>query len=243
MAELRYLLLQVRDQDDPIREQEISCFASALDCDPAAIDCLDLLTERITAECLQSYDAVLIGGSGDYSAAGESDWLEQVLSDLRLLCQLGKPTFASCWGFQAIARALGGRCIHDPANAELGTIELTRTAVGAVDPLFSKLNASFPALAGHEDHVVELPPAAELLASSELVRNQAFKLRDSLIYCTQFHPELELPTFLQRVAAYPRYVEQIAGMTVESFATLCYDTPLARGLLRGFADLVKSSSH
>ncbi|MGI9428446.1 MAG: type 1 glutamine amidotransferase, partial [Bythopirellula sp.] len=140
MAELHYLLLQIRDRDDPIRPQEVDCFARAIGCSAKDIDTLSLLDERLTAAKLRDVDAVLIGGSGDYSAAGEADWLDDALNDLRLLSDLRQPTFASCWGFQAIARALGGRCIHDPPHAELGTIELQLTEAGATDPLFGELD-------------------------------------------------------------------------------------------------------
>ncbi len=238
MADLKYLLLQIRDADDPIRPQEIVSFARALGCSEADISALDLLEERLTAARLDAVDAVLIGGSGNYSAAGQSEWLEGVMSDLRQLHAQRKPTFASCWGFQALGRALGGRCIHDPQHAELGTIDLTLTDDGKTDPLFGKLDDPFSGLAGHEDHVVELPAEAILLASSDTVTNQAFKFPDTLIYCTQFHPELELPAFLQRIDAYPQYVERIAGTTFENFSDSCQDTPQSRQLLHGFAELV-----
>ncbi len=238
MADLKYLLLQIRDADDPIRPQEIASFARALGCSDSQITALDLLEERLTSAKLDAVDAVLIGGSGDYSAAGQSEWLDGVLSDLRQLRTLGKPTFASCWGFQALGRALGGRCIHDPQHAELGTIELTLSVEGKNDPLFGRLDDRFAGLAGHEDHVIELPEDAILLASSNTVTNQAFKFPDALIYCTQFHPELELPAFLQRIGAYPQYVQKIAGTTLEEFSASCRDAPQSRQLLKGFADLV-----
>ncbi len=238
LHELRYLLLQIRDVNDPIGPQEVACFAKALDCKTENIVTLDLLSERLTTTKLDAVDAVLIGGSGNYSAAGESPWLEDVFADLRLLSETRKPTFASCWGFQAIARALGGRCIHDPDHAELGTIEMRLTEAGLADPLFGELGEVFLGLAGHEDHVVELPPDAILLASSELVAQQAFKLAEAPIYCTQFHPELELGTYLERVAAYPQYVNKIACTTLEAFAKHCQDTPQSRQLLKRFAQFV-----
>ena len=238
MAELKYLLLQIRDRDDPIRPQEVGCFAEAIGCSESSISTLNLLRERLTIARMNEVDAVLIGGSGNYSAAGENQWLEGVLDDLRLLLQQRKPTFASCWGFQALARASGGRCIHDPEHAELGTIEMTLTEAGRQDVIFGQLDTPFEGLAGHEDHVVELPPDAVLLASSSTVKNQAFKFPNALIYCTQFHPELKLQTFLERVEAYPQYVEKIAGKTLESFSADCRDTPLSRQLLRSFATLV-----
>jgi GMP synthase (glutamine-hydrolysing) len=238
MPSLRYLLIQIREPQDPIRRQEVDCFARAVGCSPDSIEQFDLLTERLTQEVLDRSDAVLIGGSGNFSAAGESPWLEQSLGDLRLLYDLEKPTFASCWGFQAMARAMGGRCIHDPNHAELGSIELQLTEAGRVDRLFGQLNMPFQGQAGHEDLVVELPPDAILLASSELVKNQAFKFTGAPIYCTQFHPELDRESFIRRLEAYPQYVERIAGTTVENFTKRCNDTPDTRRLLNRFAAFV-----
>ncbi|MEM9352842.1 MAG: type 1 glutamine amidotransferase [Planctomycetota bacterium] len=239
MSELSFLLLQIRDADDPILEQEVGCFARALGCDEAAIKPFDLLAGTPSDAQLQAAGGVLIGGSGDYSAAGEGEWLEQTLEGLRRLVASGAPTFASCWGFQAIARACGGRCIHDPPNAELGSIKLRLTDLGSSDPLFGGLPTEFFGQAGHEDHVVELPEDAVLLASSERVRHQAFRLAGKPVYCTQFHPELDLHTLVERLRRYPGYVQRIAGLDVETFAHQCRETPEANGLLRRFKKLVQ----
>ena len=241
MTDLRFLRIQIREPDDPMRPQEIRCFAEAIDCRPGAIQSLDLLVDRLRESQLQSVDAVLIGGSGEYSAAANNPWLEQTLADLHLLYDLRKPTFASCWGFQALAKALGGDCIHDPAHAELGTLELHLTDAGQEDLLFGALGSPFFGQAGHEDHVVQLPPSAVLLASSDAVTNQAFRLADAPIYCTQFHPELDRETLLDRLSAYPQYVQRIAGQTVEEFARHCHDTPDTRRLLQRFAHLVSEA--
>lgn len=245
VSNLRYLLLQVRNADDPIAPQEIRCFAKALDCDESAIEVLDLLSTAPSLEKIQSVDMILLGGSGQYSAATESiepgrlrprPWLDRALDALRELHRVAKPTFASCWGFQAMARALGGKCIHDLPNAELGTIDLTLTEAGRSDPIFGQLPATFAALAGHEDHVVELPPDAILLASSARVAEQAFRFQDKPIYCTQFHPELDRLSFLERVVAYPQYVERIAGLSYHAFVLQVKETPEANTLLQRFVD-------
>ena len=238
MSNLRFLLLQIRKAADPMRGQEAVCFCRALGCDASQLAIFDLLAGVPTREDYKAVDGVLIGGSGEYSAAGEGEWLQRILDGLRLLHDVGKPTFASCWGFQAFARAMGGRCIHDPNRAELGSIHLRLTDAGCEDWLFSQLPSPFLAQAGHEDHVVELPPRAVLLASSDRVPQQAFKLTDAPIYCTQFHPELDLEALIQRVRAYPRYVEQIAGITIDTFITGCRETPETYGLLRRFAEWV-----
>ena len=237
----RFLLLQIREADDPIRAQEVGCFCRAIGCDRQYLETFDLLAAAPDESDFSRGDIVLIGGSGDYSAAVDSPWLDRTLASLRVLLELRKPTFASCWGFQAFARAAGGRCIHDPAHAELGTIELELTAGGDSDPLFGNLPARFSAQAGHEDHVVDLPPGATLLASSAQVTNQAFKFDDAPIYCTQFHPELDRTALIERLENYPRYVEQIAGMTVPEFVSQCQETRESNALLRQFVELIRAS--
>ena len=127
---LHYLLLQVRNADDPMREQEVRCFAEALRCDPSQIAVFDLLSGAPTPRQLRPYDVVLLGGSGDYSVAAGGPWLEAALDAMRELLDLGKPTFASCWGFQAMARALGGLVVTDLRRAEVGTVSIRLTTQG-----------------------------------------------------------------------------------------------------------------
>lgn len=105
---VRYLLLQVRNPDDPMRSQEVSSFARVLRTTPDWIRVFDLLGGPLTAEHLENIDVVLLGGSGHYSVTDEGPWLDQALDSLRLVHSKRKPTFASCWGFQAMARAMGG---------------------------------------------------------------------------------------------------------------------------------------
>jgi GMP synthase (glutamine-hydrolysing) len=231
---LSFLLLQVRNADDPMGEQEVLSFARALGCPADRIAVTDLLSTAPTAATLGRADMVLLGGSGDYSAAGEGAWLDRALDALRAIHDSGKPAFASCWGFQAFARALGGRVIHDPRRAELGAIDMFLTDAGAADPVFGPLGGKFRALAGHEDVVVALPPGAVLLASSGRVENQAYRIAGRPIYCTQFHPELTREDFLGRVDTYPRYVEKIAGVPIDEFRATCEETPETNLLLPRF---------
>jgi GMP synthase (glutamine-hydrolysing) len=234
MVELRYLLLQTRNTSDPMRAQEVRCFAKMLDCDISAIDVVDLLGTAVPTNKLQHADMLLLGGSGHYSAAGEGEWLERALDLMREIHRLAKPMFASCWGFQAMARAMGGRCVHDLQSAEIGTVDIQLTPAGREDSLFSGLPSRFAAQAGHEDHVVELPPDAVLLASSARVVEQAFRFAGKPIYCTQFHPELDRAALMERVVAYPEYVARIARMPFEEFTASCRETPEANSLLRRF---------
>lgn len=238
MGRTQYLLLQTRNADDGMRAQEVRCFARALGCDLSAIDVFDLLSAAPTVERLMRADVILLGGSGHYSAAGEGAWLDRALDAMREIHSLARPTFASCWGFQAMARAMGGRCVNDLPNAEVGTIELRLTEAGRADPLFGQLPEMFLAQAGHEDHVTELPSDAVLLASSGRVAEQAFRFEGRPIYCTQFHPELDRSAFIERVQAYPEYVERSARMKYDEFVANLRETPEANALLRRFVETV-----
>ena len=230
----KFLLLQVRNSDDPMRQQEVDCFARALDCRPQQIQVFDLLSGVPTVDQLNHVDVVLLGGSGDYSVAEGGDWLEVALEAMRELYELSKPTFASCWGFQAMAKALGGEVVTDKAHAELGTVEVFLTEAGRRDPLFGPLGDRFLAPMGHQDCVVQLPPQAERLASSEKVQNQAFRIPGKPIYATQFHPELDRAGLIQRVHAYPQYVESITGESIRQFTERCQETTATNLLLGRF---------
>lgn len=235
---IRYLLLQVRNPEDPMRGHEVNSFARVLNTTRERIGVLDLLTEDLSDATFESTDMFLLGGSGHYSAAGEGVWLERSLEIMRRLRHAEKPVFASCWGFQAMARALGGRVEKDLSRAEVGTHHLFLTPAGRDDPLFGPLGESFGGQMGHEDCVMELPEGATLLASSKRHEMQAYRFDGAPIYCTQFHPELNHADLLLRVQTYPEYIERIAGLPAERFTELLRDTPETEGLLRRFVELV-----
>ena len=143
---LRFLLLQVRSRDDPMRDQEVRCFSRALNCRTSRIEVLDLMREVPTAKRLRGVDAVLMGGSGDDSVVAGGTWLDGALDAMRALYDLGKPTFGSCWGFQAMTKALGGEVVADVQRAEVGSFEIRLTEAGRQDPVIGPLGENFLAL-------------------------------------------------------------------------------------------------
>jgi len=139
-------------------------------------------------------------------------------------------------GQAGVGIPLGGEVVTDKSRSELGSIEVFLTEAGRSDPLFAPLGERFLAPMGHQDCVTRLPPQARLLASSEKVENQAFCIPGKPIYCTQFHPELDRTALLQRVRAYPRYVHEISGKSIEEFAETCQPTPETDQLLARFVE-------
>ncbi len=235
-----FLLLQVRNPDDPMREHEIECFCRSFGCDRDRIRIFDLLSGVPSRRALDDVDVVLLGGSGDYSVAKGGPWLPEALESMRQLHETSKPTFASCWGFQAMARAMGGEVVTDRSRAEVGTHWLELTPEGKSDPVFGPLGDRFQVQIGHEDIVTRLPDGATLLASSANIENEAFRFDNRPIYCTQFHPELSRDDFLKRIAQYTDYLPLTGHATLEELSAATPETPETEAILRRFVTVALS---
>ena len=234
----RFLLLQVREPGDPTAAHEVLRFRQGLGLEPDQLRVFDLLQGAPPRSLLESADAVLIGGSGDYSVVRGGPWLAGALGAMETLHERSIPTFASCWGFQALAKALGGRVVTDHALAEVGVLPLELTEAGRRDPVFSPLGSPFRGVMGHEDIVTDLPPGAVSLASSSTIENEALVFSGKPIYATQFHPELDRDDLIQRIATYPPYLKLTGARSIEEFRAITPQTPGSASLLRRFADEV-----
>lgn len=240
--DLRFLLLQVRNEDDPMREHEVACFARGFGVDPSQIAVFDLLSGAPAGRLIDAVDVVLLGGSGDHSVVRGGPWLPGALEAMVGLWESAKPTFASCWGFQAMARAMGGEVVTDHARAEVGVTWLELTDEGLADPVFGPLGPRFQAVSGHEDIVDSLPDDAVLLASTDRVRNQAFHFPGKPIYCTQFHPELGRQGLLDRIGRYPSYLALVGARSLEHLAEMTPELDHMDGVLRRFLRQVPDRS-
>lgn len=204
MVAPRFSLLQCRNPDDPVRAEEVTCFAARLGVPEHHIRPIDILTERLDG-VMQGVDCVLVGGSGDYSVLDPLPQIHRFIGTLVDVVEHGFPMFASCFGFQALARGLGGFIVHDEANAEVGSYELETLEGAAEDPLFREVPRRFVAQLGHKDRAETLPGSLIPLARSERVPYQAFRVAAAPIYGTQFHPEM---THLDNRRRLERYMEK-----------------------------------
>ena len=228
----------MRNADDRMRHHEVQCFADKLGCPEKNVQVHDLIGGPPDKKRLDHFDAVLLGGSGDHSVVDGGDWWPAAAEFFADLYANSKPTFASCWGFQAFAKALGGKVVTDLNRAEVGTHYFELTDAGHADPVFGPLGSPFLGQLGHQDIVDDLPQGAVLLCSTSRVQNQAYTFPGKPIYCTQFHPELELNDLVKRVIAYPQYVQEITGLVMDDFIQSCNESPKTPLLLTRFVQHV-----
>ena len=98
----------------------------------------------------------------------------------------GVPTLGICYGFQAMAAALGG------SVARTGTAEYGRTALAVVDPgvLLSGLPAALSVWMSHGDAVEQAPPGFAVTSSTGATPVASFEEPGRGLYGVQFHPEV-----------------------------------------------------
>lgn len=239
-AKLRFLLLQIRELGDPVIEEERDSFADKAGVEREQIQVHSLLDGPPTHDEVAARDALLIGGSGDYYVSkGHMPVFAELMAFFVEVAELGHPTFASCFGFQLMVQALGGHIVHDPANTELGTLELSLTDAGRADPLMGTLPSRFSAQLGHKDRADHLPPGFENLATSRSCEFQAFRVPDKPIWATQFHPELDGHANRGRYLRYLEgYAEHLTETEQQEALENYRDSPETEELLKRFIDLV-----
>ena len=112
------------------------------------------------------------------------------------LLTAGVPVFGICYGFQVMARALGG-VVERTGLAEFGSTELTVTA--PVCTLFDGLPAAQRVWMSHGDAVAKAPEGFTTTATTAGAPVAAFEDPARRLYGVQFHPEVLHSEHGQRV--------------------------------------------
>jgi GMP synthase (glutamine-hydrolysing) len=141
---------------------------------------------------------VLSGGPASVYAEGAPQ-LDPALFDL------GVPVLGICYGFQAMAQALGGTVAHT------GTSEYGRTELKVVGgELHSDLPDTQPVWMSHGDAVTSAPDGFEVVASSAGAPVAAFENRSRRLAGVQYHPEVLHTPHGQQVLT--RFLLEFAGI-------------------------------
>ncbi len=217
--ELDAVLVSLRDPDDPMAAHELHCFQlfTGLPLRVAQGTLGQLGPAELEA------DLLLFGGSGRYSVLDGHPWVRRMLDFLVEVAEAGVPAWGSCFGYQGLALAMGGRVVRDDARARLGAYEVEATPEAADDPVFGQLPARYKTQFGHHDHVVELPRGVRLMARSE-GRYEALTVEGSEFRAAQFHPELTGELTLSRFEHYKDLYDHDAYDEVVARITAWKDT-------------------
>ncbi len=207
---LKALLIQARTEP-AILKQEQNCFIERCQIRPDQLFPVNVVAEPLPADLFSDYNVLFIGGSGEFSAWENYEWMDALLDLVRQAEKWAFPTFGSCWGHQIIARALGGVVRYDGALTEMGCHAVELNEAGQSDPLFTHFPVQFMANMGHHDRVVKLPQSGIDLAFSATQVNQAFRIKDKPIYGTQFHSELDAERERERLYTYRALYPEIGS--------------------------------
>lgn len=141
---------------------------------------------------------VLSGGPASVYAEG-APRLDPALFDL------GVPVFGICYGFQAMAQALGGEVAHT------GTSEYGRTELEVIGgELHSGLPGKQPVWMSHGDAVTAAPAGFEVVAVSPGAPVAAFEDRSRRLAGVQYHPEVMHSPHGQQILS--RFLHDFAGI-------------------------------
>jgi GMP synthase (glutamine-hydrolysing) len=118
---------------------------------------------------------------------------------------LGVPVFGICYGFQAMAQALGGTV------AKTGTSEYGRTELKVSGgQLHSDLPTTQPVWMSHGDAVTAAPDGFTVVATSTGAPVAAFEDRERRLAGVQYHPEVLHSPHGQQVLS--RFLHEFAGI-------------------------------
>jgi GMP synthase (glutamine-hydrolysing) len=135
----------------------------------------------------------------------------------------GVPVLGLCYGFQAMAQAMGGEVAPD-GTREYGRTELT--VADEAGALHGGLPQRHPVWMSHGDSVVRAPDGFTVTAASERAAVAAFEDRARRLAGVQYHPEVGHSPHGQQVLR--RFLRDVAGLAADwTISSIIDDTVAA----------------
>lgn len=178
----------------------------------------EIVPHSMSAADMLAKDPVAIILSGGPSSVYE-DGAPQVDAGIY---ETGVPVFGICYGFQLMAKALGGTV------AKTGLREYGRTTAGVVDTgaTLAGSPAEQTVWMSHGDSVHEAPAGFTVLASSEGAPVAAFENTDRRMAGVQWHPEVKHTPLGQ--AALENFLYSVAGLAPDWTSASVIDEQVER---------------
>lgn len=166
--------------------------------------------DRLPPDLDGVHGLVVLGGP--QSVGDQLPWMEQERAIIREAHDRSLPIVGICLGHQMIAAALGGTVERMP-TPEWGLTKVSLTVPGQTESTLGGMPWDTMQFQSHADAVVEAPPGATVLASSERCGNQIMRVGQRT-FGFQFHFEADLPT-IDRYAAIDTELMSLAGVERE----------------------------
>ena len=166
----------------------------------------EIVPHTVTADEVRAKDPVAIILSG-----GPSSVYEEGSPDLdRGILQLGVPTLGICYGFQLMAKQLGGE-VAKTGRREYGSTRVR--ASGTEGTFLQGQPEEQTAWMSHGDSVVQAPEGFEVLATTDDTPVAAFGSDERKLYGVQWHPEVRHSQHGQAVIE--RFLHEEAGIPAD----------------------------
>ncbi|HWL60510.1 MAG TPA: glutamine-hydrolyzing GMP synthase [Microbacteriaceae bacterium] len=166
----------------------------------------EIVSHSVTVDDVRAKDPVAIilsGGPSSVYEAGAPDLAPGIL-------ELGVPVLGICYGFQVMARQLGGE-VAKTGLREYGATPIRLEGDGGV--LLAGQPDTQTTWMSHGDSVTEAPAGFEVLASSEATPVAAFAAVDRGLYGVQWHPEVRHSVHGQQVLE--NFLHRAAGLVAD----------------------------
>jgi GMP synthase (glutamine-hydrolysing) len=194
---------------------------------------------------LKRYYAIIAGGSPydvslNHSKKSQTQHrVEEFYNRLfDSILEVDFPFLGACSGMGLLGRYCNTP-ISNRYSEPVGSVDVSITSEGELDPLLKGLPKTFQALVGHKEACDQIPNGAQLLVSSEPCPVQMFRLKKN-VYATQFHPEADSEEFILRINIYKDsgyFPSTEAEELITKISDL--DTPIPKIILKRFIDRFK----
>jgi GMP synthase (glutamine-hydrolysing) len=162
-------------------------------------DAIDHDSERPDLDDVEA--VVLFGSSYNVEHADEQPFIKELRELAREAVDAGMPFLGVCFGAQVLAWALDAEVGKAPVR-EVGFEPIRPTPAAAADPLVSHYEDGDMVFQWHMD-TFELPEGAELLATGDGVRNQAYRVNERT-WGVQYHLEIDAAEIASWLEAFGR---------------------------------------
>lgn len=133
------------------------------------------------------YDGFVITGSCN-DAHGNDAWICRLIALLKKLDSMKKKVLGICFGHQVLGRALGGKVGRNAAGWDIGVTDINLSSASAKLFASLKIPTTLSIIECHRDELRELPPTAEIVASSSQTSIEMFRYGNHMMGI-QGHPE------------------------------------------------------